>query len=96
MTTPRPPPCSAIEGAPATLPCHRGRVFESYPRRIQPLTPTLISKLGDGNNRVKDASEAALLATCRLSQLGPQPVLSALLAPLKPAQEKDTRLQLGR
>lgn len=61
-----------------------------------PLTPTLISKLGDGNHRVKDASEAALLVTCRLPQLGPHPVLSLLLAPLKPAQEKDVRLQMGR
>ena len=62
----------------------------------QPLTPTLISKLGDGNHRVKDAAEAALIATCRLPQLGPQPVISSLLAPLKPSQKKDGRLQMER
>ena len=45
---------------------------------------------------MKDASEAALLATCRLPQLGPQPVITQLLAPLNAAKEKDVRLQLGR
>ena len=61
---------------------------------LSPLLPVLLLKLGDGNHRVKDATESALLATCRLPQLGPQPVMQALLAPLSEAKEKDSRLQV--
>jgi hypothetical protein len=60
------------------------------------LTPHLFSKLGDGNARVREASEAALLATCRLQQLGPGHVTSVLTAPLDPRKQIDFRLQLGR
>ena len=60
------------------------------------LTPHMFSKLGDGNARVREASEAALLATCRLQQLGPGHVTSVLTAPLDPRKQSDFRLQLGR
>jgi len=65
---------------------------------LSPLTPLFLAKLGDGNVRVREASEAALLATCRLPEpgLGPQPVLMTLVAPLDPKRHSDFRLQLGR
>ena len=63
---------------------------------LAPITPAFLSKLGDGNARVREASEAALLMTCRLAQLGPHHVTAALIAPQDSKKQADARLQIGR
>ena len=79
-----------------SIPAVKSLPRNEWSQLTAPLTPLLLAKLGDGNHRVKDASEASLLATCRLPQLGPLPVMQALLLPLNETKEKDARLMLGR
>ena len=78
------------------LPAVNSLPRQEWQQLLAPLTPQFLGKLGDGNVRVREASEAALLATCRLQQVGPLPVATALTAPLEPKKQSDVRLQLGR